>query len=248
MKKYSTLLFTALTLTGCVEGAETEDTTDETEAVDEAEAALPPRRATTFIVESKSFIAPIPANMIGSFGNFFQDTALQAFAATTNAGFSENPTTGAKSAKQFRVWGHVELDVVCNGSTVQSIQLLNPATDVGFEGPLKGEIDPIKSSAAGKSFSYQVSGRPNILAEPSFQAVHSRTNRTIWYRVNGHVSCDASAAAFLTIDSVPNTNFPSVRVFATRVSGGVIAPEGKVYEEIQGKFIELWSLPPVPAF
>jgi hypothetical protein len=230
----------------CMDGVD-DAVIDEDQAFDDA-YALVPRRASTFIIESKSFIANIADSMVGSFGLPDVDENLFALAGATNLAFSENPLTGAQNKAQFRVWGHIELDVVCDGATVISNTLLFPKTDVGFEGFLKGELDAIQSRVSGTAFSYQVSGRPNIVAEPAFQLVFPRTNRTIWYRVNGHVSCNANAEAFVTVDSVQNTAFPSVRVFATRVSGGVFAPEGKIFERMQGKFTELWRLAAVPRF
>jgi hypothetical protein len=245
--KSTTALFAILALSTSLSGcAFDEDGLEDEPEIEEAEAAVRPR-AHLFMVEAKSFIAPIASSMVGTLGDPITDAALNALAVATNASFSENPTTGAHSAGQFRVWAHVELDVICDG-TRATMMLANPLTDVGFEGPLKGELDSISASATGSSFSFQAAGRPHQFVEPTFQAVYPRTNRTIWYRVDGHVACDQNSEAFITVDSVTSTDFPSVRVFASRITGGVVLPEAQIFEWRQGKFTELWFLLPKPPF
>lgn len=242
----TTALFAGLALSTSLFGcALDEDGLEDEPDLEEAEAAVP--RAHLFFLEAKSFIAPISSSMVGTLGDPITDAALSALAAATNAAFSENPTTGEHRAGQFRVWAHVELDVVCDG-TRATVRLTDAQTDVGFEGPFKGELDPLSASVTGTFFSFQAGGRPHAAVEPTFQAVYPRTNRTIWYRVDGHVTCDASSEAFITLDSVTNTDFPSLRVFATRVSGGVILPEAQIFQWTQGKFTELWFLLPKPPF
>jgi hypothetical protein len=247
--KFSSVFAVALALsttTACLDDVDPDDEAA-LEDLDSAEAEAAVSRTHTFTVESKSYIAPISNAMVGSLGPLI-DPQLHLFAAATNFGFSENPTTGAKALEQYRIWGHVELKVTCVGTSA-TMSLRNPATDAGFEGPLKGEIDPIQTSASGTAFSYQVGGRPHILTEPGFLAVFPRFNRTIWYRVNGHVACDAASQATLTIDSVVNTKFPSVRIWAKRTTvGGASVPEAQIFQRVQGKFTELWFLANKPAF
>lgn len=243
---FSTSLITSLALAGCVDSELDEITEDQ--AADDAEAVAP----TKFTLQAKSFIAPIPDNMVGSLGPLF-DENLYAFAGLTNLSFSENPQTGAQSAAQFRVWSQLSLSATCSGSNVTGLTVTAAKTDVGFESLLKGEIDPIQSrsslvreTAGGPvvgNFTWQASGRPNILAEPAFLFVHPRTNRTIWYRVDGKVTC-SGGVPFVGSFKVVNTDFPSVRIWAIRDAGA----EQLVYQEAQGKFTALWSLPNVPRF
>jgi hypothetical protein len=252
MKLLSTALFTVF-VAGCVGSHEAATTEDQ----DVEDAAALVTRTSTFTLQAKSFIAPIADNMVGSFGSLVDDD-LFALAGATNLAFSENPPDGAQSSGQFRVWANVKVEVTCSGNSVTSTRIVDHRTDVGFEGPLKGELDAIQSRSSlvgsgevGRNlalFSFQASGRPHILAEPAFLLIKNRTNRTIWYRVSGQVSCNASAEAFLQINTVNNTNFPSLRVWASRASGGVTLPESLIYQEAQGLFTELWFLANLPRF
>jgi hypothetical protein len=239
--------FASTAAIGCV-GFDEGGGDDEEVLDDEPAPALAPRHDHIFFIEAKSFIRPIASDMIGSFGDPIADFSLGLLASATNAQFSEDPTTGAQAAAQFRVWAHVRLDVICTGSTPE-LTLLEPASDVGFEGPLEGELDPLhfRSTTFG-TFAFQAAGRPHALAEPAFLAVHPRTNRTIWYSVKGHVVCDSDARASIVLDEVTNTRFPSLRIWSEHVERGQIGPETLIFDIAQGKFTELWSLPAPPAF
>lgn len=245
------LLFSA---TACVATDDTFDDLDEGQASDEAEAVTP--HTDTFIIESKLYIAPIATNMIGSIG-IFQDGALALLASTVDLMMHENPLTGAKSEAQFRVWAHLKVRVKCLGTSVQDLTLLDPQTDAGFEGILKGEVDPLQvarstglpNPATGAGFTYVASGRPNIAAEAGFAAVIGgpRTVRTIWHQVKARAVCDNQSKAKIVIDSVPNSNYPSVRVWvAKNPATDVTKATDLVYQEAQGKFSELFFLGNTP--
>ncbi len=208
----------------------------------------PPRRSHLFVVRSKGFIAPISNDRIGSVGGTIADAALYAFAKATNLNFSENPTNGSSSSGQFRLWAQVFLDVTCDGSAA-SLKLTDPDTDAGYEGPLKAETDPLKTDFYPTgAFAYQAQGRPASAAEPAFQAVHARTNSTIWYKVQGRVICNDYGGATLHFDAVTTTKFPSFRLWVTQLSDGRDGKEALIVDRGQGNFSELWSLPAAPAF
>jgi hypothetical protein len=236
---------TTTTSTACVDFGEGGDL-DEEVLDDEPVPAVVPAHDHIFFIEAKSFIRVITSDMVGSFGDAFEDFNLGLLAAATNAQFSEEPATGERTAAQFRVWAHVRLDVICTGTT-PLLTLLEPSTDVGFEGPLQGELDPLQfRSTTSGAFAFQAAGRPNAIAEPAFLAVHPRVNRTIWYSVSGHVVCDDNAEASIVLDQVTNTNFPSLRIWSTHITRGQILPETLIVDRAQGQFTELWSLPTPP--
>lgn len=244
------MLLASITTTSmaCVDFDGGADLDDEEVLEEEPVPAVVPAHDHIFFIEAKSFIRVITDDMVGSFGDTFEDFNLGLLAAATNAQFSENPATGDRAAAQFRVWAHVRLDVICTGTT-PAMALLEPSTDVGFEGPLQGELDTLqfRSTTAG-AFSFQAAGRPNVVAEPAFLAVHPRVNRTIWYSVRGHVVCDENAEASIVLDQVTNTNFPSLRIWSTHITRGQILPETLILDRAQGQFTELWFLPAPPPF
>jgi hypothetical protein len=249
MQKYPHrhLLFALIIISssGCIDsGDELDDTADT--ATDES-AAIAPRRH-TFFLDAKSFIRNIPATQLGTLGSPARDFALEQLRGVTNSLFSELPANGDPGASTFRVYGHLQLGVTCTGSVI-NLTTQGAFSDVGFEGPLRGELLPFKSrTTTGGSFAFQAAGAPNILAEPPFQGILPRTNRHIWYRIDGHVTCDSAGAARLFIDKVTNTNFPSVRVWATHSEGTRFDREALLVERLQGTFSELWRLARVPAF
>lgn len=225
---------------GCLD---TEPTSEDL-AGEDAPAIAP--RKHQFFIDAKNFIREIPSSEIGSLGNPIVDAQLSLLAAATNAAYSELPTTGNRFASTYRVFAHVRLDVTCTGSAVNMV-LSEPASDVGFEGPFQGALEPLQlqASASGK-FVFRAAGRPNLIAEPVFQAIQLRSNRHIWYQVRGHVACTPQGFAQLFIDEVQNTAFPSLRVWAQHAEGLFTDPEAMLVDRVQGKFSSLWSLAPLP--
>lgn len=207
-----------------------------------------PRQSHLYVIRTKGFIAPITNETLGSLGGRLADAGLYAFSSVTNQQFSENPRDGSSSSGQYRLWAQVFLDIKCAGTTV-TMQLTDPATDAGYEGPLRARFDPLKTdyTTDGK-FAFQAQGRPHPAAEPPFQAIASRNNNTIWYKVQGHVTCDRNAEATLHLDGVTTTKFPSFRLWVTEYSGGREGAEQLVVDRPQGNFSELWSLPAPPPF
>ena len=122
-------------LFGCA--APTEEDTDDGSAAQTAANA--PRKRHLFIIRTKGFIAPITSGTVGSLGGTVADAALSAFSSLTNAQFSEDPKDGSSTSGQYRLWAEVELDVKCVGNAVE-LELLNPKTDAGFEGPLRARF------------------------------------------------------------------------------------------------------------
>lgn len=222
------------------------DSTDEQAATDEAEAVAP--RKHRFFIDAKSFIRNIPSSQLGTLGNPIVDAQLELFRLTTNLGFSELPANGDPNASTFRVYAHLLLNATCTGRTI-SLSAADSFSDVGFESLLHGELIPFQfRTTPGGTFSFQAAGAPNILAEIPFNAIQVRSTRHIWYRVDGHVTCDAAGAAQLFIDRVTNTNFPSVRVWATHTEGAKIDREALLVDRRQGNFSELWRLAKIPNF
>ena len=206
------------------------------------------RQRHLFVIRTKGFIAPITNETLGSLGGTVADAALYTFSAATNASFSEDPQDGSSTTNQYRLWAQVYLDVQCVGSTTQ-MQLTDAASDAGYEGPLKAEVDPLQTDyTTGGRFAFQAQGRPNKYAEPPFQAIQRRSNNTIWYKVEGGVRCDGNGNASLDLSNVTTTKFPSFRLWSTQQSGGRSAGEKRLVDRAQGNFSELWSLPAAPAF
>jgi hypothetical protein len=242
LKSFAAVAITALL--GCA--AEASEDVDNDSAAQTANNA--PRGRHLYVVRTKGFIAPITNETLGSLGGTFADAAMYAFSSVTNAQFSENPQSGDTTSGQYRLWAQVFLDVQCVGTKV-TLQLTDPNTDAGFEGPLRARFDPLKTdfTTDGK-FAFQAQGRPHPAAEPPFQAIKSRTNNTIWYKIGGHVTCDANAEATLHLDGVTTTKFPSFRLWVTEHSNGREGAEALVVDRAQGNFSELWSLPAPPPF
>lgn len=83
-------------------------------------------------------------------------------------------------------------------------------------------------------FSYRVFGRPNILAEPSFQLVKSRRSRYIWHHVEVLVSCDGDKG-FHSTRFIDVSAFPSHRLWTN----------GNFQDErMQGPVSLLWKSKP----
>jgi len=206
------------------------------------------RQRHLFIIRTKGFIAPITNETLGDLGSRAANAALYTFSIATNANFSENPPNDSRDSGQYRLFAQVYLDVTCNGSS-PSMQLTDPDTDAGYEGPLKAGVDTLQTDYfADGRFAFQAQGRPHPAAEPAFQAIKRRTNNTIWYKVGGSVTCDGYGNATLNLGNAITTKFPSFRLWVTQSSNGQLRGTDLVVDRPQGNFSELWFLPAPPAF
>jgi hypothetical protein len=244
--KYSTSLLSSLLLTGCLADPAVSDE-------DEDAGTAAATRSDFFVLETKSFIAPI--TNIGSVGDPFRDALLAGLAVTTEWLLPENPQTGDRFENStYRLWSHLEVRVTCADSRLIGLDLFNADTAVGFEGPLPGEIDPIQVTRvtglppAPAGFTLVASARPNIALEAGFfPIVGFRNERTIWHQIKAHAECDAFGNSNVVIDSVPNTNFPSVRVWlAKNPAFATTSARDLVHQEFQGALTELLTLENTP--
>ena len=210
-----------------------------------------------FKVQTKGFIAPVSA--IGTLpGVTGRNLRLKAFAKVTNLNFSENPPDGEKGSEQYRLWAQMELEAVCTNGTLSSFKIASKDTDAGFEPSskrlrriaMRAETDSLVAKADKNGhFYYQASGRPPLVAEPAFQSVARRASNTIWYTVEGQVSCKPNNDADINIprDSVHVTSFPTTRLWVTKTSQNFEGyPAKLVHEFAQGDFADLWRLPEIP--
>ena len=114
--------------------------------------------------------------------------------------------------KGYRLRSEGVFRFCCDDNTLLRATLRKTA-DVGREGPLPGEGAHFfwqsfaRVNASRASFSWGFSGRPNILAEPAFQAVAFRTSRYIWHYIAGSISCKGGKG-FYSIATFTGSAFP----------------------------------------
>ncbi|WP_394838184.1 hypothetical protein LVJ94_14860 [Pendulispora rubella] len=209
--------------------------------------ATPATTSHEFTIETKNFIAPVD-----NVGHFIlgDNKALAELAVATNLAYKEDPKDGSKDSAKYRLWVSVTLSVTCTG-TKASMKMNVNGRDVGKEGPLKGDETHFSSKSTDDGrFYYLMGGRPNVVAEPAFQLVRPRTNRSIWYSVSGRVTCSADGDATLTIGDgdVVNTSFPSFRLWTgKKTNGTVVYRDRRDFDRKQAVFTELWNLSDVPS-
>lgn len=195
---------------------------------------LPPVPSTsrTFSVTAKSFIRCI-GGAIGSTAcgsNPLDITAgarLAAFAALTDRGFCEDPTTAAMD-KVYRLFSARSFQATCDesGLTVVGGPMV---IDTGKEGPLQAPPLIIRSnflrrlSPTSFDFGWIGLGRPAAVLEPGFQAVCPRLSMFIWHEVRGRISCGPSGPELTAF--ISGSQFPTHRLWIDGVIRGSI-PQG----------------------
>lgn len=194
-------------------------------------------KSETFKIEVKSFIMPV---------KFAGVHTIEAgiLAAITDANFSENPQSGARSARDFRLWSSAELDVQCNGDRIKSARISEGQIDTGTEVfvleakgelALPAELYNLKSDNSTKirRFRWEMKGRPHAATLAAFYVHDYRRCVWIWHRVEGELTC---AAGKPTVElSLAGSRFPSHRVWVN----------GKLsFFQEQGPFEYLWSCSP----
>ena len=221
-----------------------------------------PKKSFTARLESKLFIGDIgwldcgnpnfinPADYLpGAFQA--RRAAYQAFCQATSLG--EDPPNGdIHNPLDARIRAGVGIDWTCEAgrSTPLEANITAIATEGGWEGPVKGVVNATairNNLVQSGTFGYVASGHPHPLVETAFQAFRLRNQPDIWQRITGSVSCDTNASGHPT--AVLSTNimrspFPSHRLWWKRDANS--APR-LLFDQGQGLFSQLWSLPAVPA-
>lgn len=213
--------------------------------------------------EDKLFINTIPLASCGARAVLGPVTTLDALAAYLTfckaTSLGENPPTPAIVAPlDARIRGGADVTWKCQAGNPAPVLLgaVNPlATAGGNEGPvflgILGVVNPTTARnniLANGTFGYVVSGHPNPLVEPAFQAQRLRANTDIWDKVTGAIICGTDARGLPTsvvTTTLRYTLFPSHKLwFRTPVSNPTTA---LMFNLPQGAFSNLWFLPPVPA-
>jgi hypothetical protein len=160
---------------------------------------------------------------------------LDALALATDANFHENPLTVAKD-KRYRLFSSCRITVIWENNQILAAVPSTLDTDVGMEGPFQPPdmtTSPVFVSPKGSNFvtfSWTGKGRPNLLVEPTFQEVRSRTSVFIWHTVSGRI--DVSSGTPSVTVAIEGSHFPSHRAF---LNGLPIHPDLR-----QGPFTDLW--------
>jgi len=215
----------------------------------------PPSMEHDFVIQTKGFINVIYKEDVGTLTGTLlnpawkKNLALKDLAVATNAMFSEDPQDGTQASGHYRLWAQMGLHVKCDGSTV-TMRMTDHETDAGYEGPLKAGFEPLATSVTPDGrFYFLARGWPHWAAAPAFNAVEWRTRTTIWYTVEGVVTCNNGDATIQVPDSsVVTTAFPSFRLWTSKSTNGqTVYSEQKIIDRPQGTFSELWNLPAAPA-
>ena len=173
-----------------------------------------------------------------------RQTLLNAFAATIDVQFQEDPKNSAKD-KRYRLFSSCRFTVVFENGKILAASPGIPEldTDVGTEPPSGGlqpaplVVSPVSVSPRGDSFvtfSWTAKGRPHPLAEPPFQQIKPRTSVFIWHAITGRI--DVSSGSPIATVGITGSAFPSHRAF---VNGLPVFPELK-----QGPLSNLWVADP----
>jgi len=234
------------------------------------DACPPPEHTFLFRLMTKSYIGPLKIGGLGPNPGALpmQKAAFLALAKATDISYGENPTRdGVKNGNvdHFRIGGSVDIEITCRGDEIKSFTTRNLYQYSGGQeiGPIYGLTDAPQFDATlikkggnvmfpvdqdRVAIDFVISGRPNIGAEPAFQAIFPRLRTRIWNHVQGRIFCHKEGIAFWQLDGFSGSKFPSHKAWLELVTSDVLS-NGKNawYGKIpQGPFSGLWSLEAVP--
>ena len=200
-------------------------------------------KAETTLLQVKSFIAPV--NLLDA-GQWDADakSCETVMAAIVSCGtkFGENPSSGAKESKDFRLWSQLQIDTTCEGNKILNWDIkpvenafgpefyfISTGGDISkplFGKPsLKGTSNPTKVN-----FSYRLRGQPNDLGIKLMNQVKQRSCSYIWHELNGTLQCEAGKPS-IKVD-ISGSAFPSHSAWSNE----------KLIKSIpQGPFKNLWK-------
>ena len=213
---------------------------------------------------AKSFIGRIGAHTgtlscglntrLGHIPSPTTNPALRAFAALTDAGFSENPltdgifVTAPPDNKGYRLFSSARIQVEHRGTALLSASVVGALlTDAGKEcvpgvsvclqaPPLRVDMAPTftRIDASRVRVTWGVRGRPPSVTEPAFTTICDRTCVFIWHRVKATIDC-SSGVPVVTSLTVEGSRFPSHRLWL----------DGAMMHDVpQGPLSALWSEEP----
>jgi RHS repeat-associated protein len=190
----------------------------------------------TFKIVGKSYIAAIRA-AIGTVPGGSQ-IALNAFAALTDAGYSEVVFNDAKD-QLYRLYSERTIEATCDDDGNLSCKKHAVDTDSGLEptkqGPFKAPALTVVFYKSGLrnntlTFSWKVRGAPLAIFETPFTAVKTRTCWFIWHQIDGTINCKNGMPVANV--SISGSRFPTHEVFANNTPSGLVP---------QGVFSGLWN-------
>ncbi|MBI3896854.1 MAG: hypothetical protein HY308_01000 [Gammaproteobacteria bacterium] len=228
--------------------------------------AQPPILTFTPKYESKLFINTIPAadcpasatRVVGAGPGLIaaaNRAAFRAFCRATSLG--ENPPNGAVvNPLDARIRGQVDLSFRCqagNPLPLAPTAVTPGPTAAGPEAPLINGIvnAPVARDnlAATGGWGFVLSGHPNPIVEPAFQALAARARSDIWHKFDATVTCGVDARGLPTYTIARTTLytfFPSHKVWF--YAGPATPAPGNLNPNIgQRSFGDLWFLPAIPA-
>ena len=175
----------------------------------------------------------------------------------TNFAYNEVPPDHLQSSGKFRLYGDFDVEASCADGKPRQPVVHFTTVAAGNEGPFQGEIDPLKLRVhqEGGSWvvSYVLSGRPNSIAEPAFQAIRQRSKRTIFQFGNLQVGCAGNTPTAKFDGQHGGTSFPSHRVWLLEAANQNLLEFDLVLQDRSENADEqlgmrgLWDLPDVPA-
>jgi hypothetical protein len=259
------LLLAALALCAACQEASVSSSQRSVECDDE-----PPRRVTfRQQLRSKLFIDRVPFSdcnptaVLSAGRVLLQPSVLaqyMAFCKLTDESYKERPATGAggddtvTDARLLAIvpihWSCVEGQTLPVDAAVGAFPLnAIPGRELG---PIRGVPDRVQVrddiNRTGE-FTYVVSGKPAEIFELSFTYFRSRANPHIWHKVKGKVTCSTDSngniSSDLDVKLDAATKFPSHRVYLYQEAGIGPLQIKIVVDQKQGKFSNLWHLPPV---
>ena len=225
----------------------------------------PPEHTVLFRLITKSYIGPLKIGGVGRNPSslFFQDGAFQTLAKMTDVSYGENPTRDGfvnGNVDHFRIGGSVDIEITCKGKDITAWQQRYLYAYQGGQefGPIYGlgdapQFDAVLIKKGGNvqfpvdqdriAIDLVISGRPNVFAEPLFQAVTPRFRTRIWNHVVGKFFCGDDGIPYFQLDEFSGSGFPSHKMWLYTPTSG----KNVKYRKIpQGPFSNLWYLEAVP--
>jgi hypothetical protein len=175
----------------------------------------------------------------------------------TDERFQERPPTGDENPLGARILGVVFINWTCraNQSVPVSRTFGRSHERAGHEVSKYYGIAEVTQTREtilqNGEFSYVVSGKPNPTPDVLLTLAYPRTNRHIWHKVTGKITCSTSpggdVGTKLEAKIAEATKFPSHRLYEYRretLEGPPIF-HSMLADIPQKEFSNLWHLPPV---
>lgn len=192
-------------------------------------------QAQSVVITSKSFIKKIlideivpgdalsasNADRLGFSDMTAQRLEALEFAILLDTLMSEDPSSRSSATGDYRLWSELQVHGLCSTDTLLSYFVQLPSTRFGTELGLETSgtlvqplsISPTASGGATQTLkvAFEVRGRPNVAALPSFNLIRPRTCTWIWHRVSVEVKCELGNLT--ATGSIQGSKFPSHRLW-----------------------------------